>query len=146
MLAQGNLSPLDTIEAKIQSRIAKFLSLKEILMNLMNFPSLTISSKAKVYLDNQFKLEDELPGILNDIKILKAGSWTLSSVANLAVFYNNMEDQIKNVSILNDDAKELKKTDPSIMPSIDILTDYVPFIIFGGLGLFALYYFKKRHR
>ncbi len=146
MLAQGNLSPLDTIEAKIQSRIAKFLSLKEILMNLMNFPSLTISSKARIYLNTQEKLENELPGILNDIKILKSGSWTLSSVGNLGIFYASMEDQIKNVSILNDDATELRKTGPSIMPSIDMLTNYLPFVIFGGLGLFALYYFKRKSR
>lgn len=89
------------VEARIQSEVAKFLSLKQTLVSLQGSTNLIIQSRAAQLLQNQQTLEDELPGVMTILKNIKLGAYTMSDVTYVGVFARNMEQQIKDVNALS---------------------------------------------
>lgn len=104
MLSQAADDALALIEAKIQSRIAKFLTLKEILVKLTIVANADIVSRAKTLLAVQDHLQKNLTQALLDIEELKKTGWSITGLASLGAFYALMEKQIKEVGQLQSDA------------------------------------------
>lgn len=104
MIGQGPLSPIEEVEAKIQARIGKFLTLKQILNNLGSHPSIIIKDKASELLKAQVYLEGELAKAMKQIEGLKEGAWSFSDIGSLTSFYLSLEKQIKEVGALETEA------------------------------------------
>lgn len=89
MLSQNHISKLVSLaESKIQSRAAKFLSLKEPLLAQTYNPSPQIANRAKELYNNQIALETELQTALALINDLKTTGFDLSKsveVGNVAL-------------------------------------------------------------
>lgn len=130
MLAQGSLSPLDTVIAKIQARVGTFLIAKDQIITLTNHPSDDIKSKAMILFGNQKYLEDELPNVLSKLQDMTSSTWELSDVANAGLFYNAMDSQISDVNKLQDQADKFIKP-PTTLP--DWLTPAIMIAIPGAI-------------
>lgn len=122
------LNPLTQIEAKIQSRIATFLLLKETLVKLSRSDSVVISQQARSLLTVQSSLEGDLAKVLGDLEKFKQGAWTFSDVARLSSFYYLMENHIKDVGKLQQESK-------GVVESGLNLGDWVPWAVMIGLPL-----------
>jgi hypothetical protein len=143
MITNSTLNPLDTIQAKIQARVAKFLSLKEIILRYINSSSITVRSKAMVLYNQQKNLEEQLPDVLNQIEILKQGAWTLSDIANIGLFYAALETQIKDVGKLVNMAEGKQVSDtPSTSP--EKTTPLLKYLMIFGIGLTFMSAFRRR--
>ncbi|HDK42444.1 MAG TPA: hypothetical protein ENG87_03635 [Candidatus Pacearchaeota archaeon] len=139
MLSDVSLNPLNILEAKIQTRIAKFLLAKETLLNLSKNQSLSIRSKAKELYSIQTILENKLNNVLNKIDVLKKGSWTFSDIAEISSFYLSMDRHISNVNKLSDEAnKTISVKDPKEALS------YLKWLFIIGTGLSFMSLFRRR--
>jgi len=136
MLSLNQLSPVDDISAKIQSKIAKFLMLKEKILELTKSPSVSISTKARVLFKQQEYLEKKLNVSLKQIEQMKEGSWSFSNIASLGMFYASMEKHVKKVKKLDDENKNVVK------PALSIIPELTPVII--GIGVVAVYFLFLR--
>jgi len=105
MKAQGTLGQLPEVEAFIQTRVARFLSLKQQLVILKKSPSISIKARAEGLLAIQMQLEVELNVVLQKIKTFKEGGW--QSTLDIADFGQRMERQIKRVRQLRQDAGQV---------------------------------------
>ncbi|MEM4360096.1 MAG: hypothetical protein QXT45_06170 [Candidatus Bilamarchaeaceae archaeon] len=104
MEALGQLTPVQRIEAEIQSKVAEFLGLKQRLVKLIQNPSLEIRSKAQGLYAVQQQLEGQLQEALKTIDNIKKGAWSFGDVLSLTDFSTRMLDQIKNVKSLESSA------------------------------------------
>lgn len=104
MLSQAADNALALVEAKIQSRIAKFLTLKEILVKLTMVVNANIVSRARTLLAVQDQLQKNLTQALLDIEELKKIGWSITGITSLSAFYYLIEKQIKDVGQLQSDA------------------------------------------
>lgn len=141
MLSQSDLNPVDVIAAKIQTRIATFLSLKEPLITLTKYPIDSISSEANDLYTVQGVLESQLADNLKLIDVMKSGAWNFSNVASLGVFYSEMEKHITNVHKLQDKAGITVQPE-GLLPQ-DI-APYLPWILGGGVTIALLFLLKRR--
>lgn len=131
------ISPIATIEGKIQSRIAKFLGLKETLIGLTKNPVLTIQSAAQTLLNKQYELEKQLQDNLRTIdKIKSTGAWTFSDVVNLSVYAYAMETQINTTDKL---AEQTSITTAAVSSSLFSTTN-----IAIGMGALLIVYLLLR--
>jgi hypothetical protein len=105
MKSLGQLSPISTIEAKIQGRVAKFLGLKETVLRLTKSPSLSIQSEARELYNTQLLLEKELQTNLKRIEQIKSGAYTYSNILQVGDFAYNMENHIGKVQKLEEKTK-----------------------------------------
>ena len=134
MLAQSNLSPIIDLEAKIQSKVANFLILKERIVNLVRYPSPSIQTKAKELLIIQNQLEKKLQEVLDTIDVIKSGSWSFSNIIDISSFYARMEKQFSEVNKLE------KSTKKHIPVSEMSLMDYKWLLPIGaGLVLYKIF-------
>lgn len=105
MQALGQLSPVLTVEAKIQERVAKFLAMKSVIAKLMKHSSLTISSRASGLLNIQYQLETELQQALAVVERMKKdGIPSFSNLAYLGNFAYSLESHIGAVQALEKNA------------------------------------------
>lgn len=137
MLSDNALNPLADVEAKIQSRIAKFLTMKEILLNFMNNPSISISSKAKELYTTQDILEGQLTKTLETLKTLQQGSWTFSDVTGAGLFYASMEKQIRDVGDLQSKAGKTVYSGSGFV-------DWLPYLVGAGVVVGGLLIMRKK--
>lgn len=137
MQALSQLSPIASLEARIQARVAKFLGLKTILVGLTRHGSPSISSRANALYTAQQVYEKQLQEALAKIEQIKAGAYTYSDIIWLGTFVYDMESHINKVQKLQDDTGTVAM--PSMLPSM------TPMVIVGGLIVAAgIYYaFKK---
>ena len=140
MLAQTELSPLLTIEAKIQSRIGKFLLLKEKLMKLMKSPIITVRDKATLLMMTQDRLQEELRKALNSIEVMKQGVWSFSDITGLGTFYYEMEKQIRDVDKLESEASTYVPAETTT----EKLAKYAPWIFLIGASAAVVTALKRR--
>jgi len=126
------LSPLASIEAKIQNRIVAFLALKDTIQKLAKSKSPIVAQQAASLWTRQKELESELSDALAKIENLKQGAWTFSDIADLTTFYIKMETQIGDV-------RALEKQDAGVAPTTG--TDWVswlPWVVIGVGGYFMI--------
>ena len=97
------LSPIDTILAKIQSRVAEFLQDREILVTIIsNTQDLQIKEGATALLQVQSDLESRLSDALKTVDLIKSDAYTMSDVLSVGSFYASMEKHISDVNDLRD--------------------------------------------
>lgn len=135
MQAVGQL-PLASIEAKIQTRVAKFLASKEPLVRLSKHPSPSISTEAKGLLVTQYSLEVELKNALAKVELIKSGAYTYSDVISVSSFAYDLDKHIKDVQDL------VARTGGPVA-----VTQPEPFsswIIMSGVALGTLYLLLRR--
>ena len=137
MLALAQLSPVSTIESKIQSRVATFLGLKEYLVKLTTNASPSIRSRAVALYTAQQIYEKQLQEALQKIENIKAGAYTFSDIISIGTFAYDMETHIGNVQTLQKEAGTTIDTGISMFPSMS------PTLIAAGLGIVALYVIYK---
>ncbi len=125
------LSPLNQIAAKIQTRIATFLLLKDTLVQLSKNESVVISERAKSLFESQTKLEGDLATVLGDIEKFKQGSWTFSDITSLTTFYYQMESHIKDV-------KDLQQQASGVAPSGSGWLTWLPWVVIIGIPVALL--------
>ncbi|MBT9168123.1 MAG: hypothetical protein DDT19_01468 [Syntrophomonadaceae bacterium] len=136
MSTESGLSPLLIIEGKIQTRISRFLSLKEILVNLIRrHSSPVIRDRAQILLNTQVALEKSSKEVFATINILKSGAWTFSDISRLGQFYYSIERQIKNVSSLQQESLRGRQEVPSI--------SYLPYLL-GALAIIGMAFLIKK--
>ena len=136
MRSLGQL-PIATLEAKIQTAIGNFLLKKEILLKLSKHPSPSISSKAIGYMAAQALLEKELTSALAKIDMIKSGAYTYSDVIAVTSFAFNMENHVKDVKKLEEEAG----TGIVITNGKPVPTSW---LLGGGIALASLYMFFKK--
>lgn len=96
MLSQNYTSKLISLaEAKIQSRVAKFLELKEKLNQFQYHPSPTISNRAKQLYSNQLSLEVELQKGLALIDDMKTTGFEVGKSVEVASIASAMDTHMK---------------------------------------------------
>lgn len=98
---------VSVFEAKIQSEVAQFLTLKERLLGLSSFSEPKISDEAKVLMSTQVLLEKDLPAMKDELMRLKEGKIDLSQLPQLVYYGYMVESHISDVQDLEDKAKEL---------------------------------------
>jgi hypothetical protein len=87
----------EKLTASIQSRIAKFLSLKKDLLRVAsNSPDLTLRDQANSLLISQSSLESELSDTLKLLEKVETDSYSLSDILAASAFYARMEFHIKS--------------------------------------------------
>lgn len=91
----------DTVAARVQSEVAKFLGLKQTILGLQRNSDLNLQNKANQLYQKQLSLEGQLTDILQRITNMQAGSYTISDITTVGLFANNMEQQIKDVNALS---------------------------------------------
>jgi len=135
MFSQEDLSNVDVIKAKIQARVALFLSLKDRLLLFMRSPNLTLQNKAKNLYANQLVLENDLTNVYKMLDRFEAGTFSFSDLIDAADFYYRMEKHIADVQDLEIEYE--KVTPPS---------EYQPglpkWALWAGLGLLAFILLK----
>ncbi len=133
MLSQGTLSPIADIEAKIQSRVAIFLSMKQLIINtrkvVIQIPD---KAKAESLYNKQVLLETQLQKALADIDKVKAGAYTYSDILGVGRFYWDMENHIKAVKGF---AEEKNIIEPTKSGTWDWAAKYIP-IMAGAIGIY----------
>lgn len=135
MLADDTfLSPLLTIESKIQSRVATFLLSREKLIKLSKSSSITVSDKAKILLVVQSNLESQLTNALGMIERLKTGAWTFSEIAGLTTFGYSLDRQIRDVEEL--ERESFKSVSAGGIG--DSWLEWVPYLILGVGGVLVV--------
>lgn len=90
--------------SKIQTRFAKFLLLKEVLINLQRHSLLAVREKASELLLAQNNLEGQLGNTLNTIKIIQSQGMTASNAGQVVSFYGLMEYHMNQVEKLQEAA------------------------------------------
>jgi len=102
MLSQ-ELTELDWIKSKIQSRIGEFLLLKEKLLKIKSTSlDLNIQAEAESLLSKQKSLEDDLTKAQKIIEKIELGLYSLSDIAFLGTTYYQMEKHISDVKDLEE--------------------------------------------
>ena len=130
--AVAPLNPLASIEAKIQSKVARFLLLKEPLLRLSSrSTNLDTRSTAAGLLANQTSLEIQLKEALEKIEEVKRGVYTYSDVIDLGYFAYSFDKHIG-------EAEELIKASRGEQVTPSKLELVAPGLIFFGIGLAAL--------
>ncbi len=117
MIGLGAVSLLDQVIARVQSRVAKFLAQKEVLVNLSQSSVLSIRSRAIELLGMQKQLEGEMGDVYKLIDKVKEGAWTFGDAYDIGEFATAMEKHIKNVQELGEQAGSGVYT-PSIISTI----------------------------
>jgi hypothetical protein len=116
MVALGQLSPIDSVRARLQDQIGSFLSGRAKLSRLMKNPSLVIKGQAQGLYAVQIALENRLQNeITPKLQALSQGVWDASDVLTLGGFISNIMSQINGVSKLERQAGGLT---PSIFEDI----------------------------
>lgn len=140
MQALGSLSPILSAEAKIQERVAKFLTMKAVIVRLMKHPSLSISAKASGLLTIQTQLEAEMQNVLATVeKLKKAGVPTFSELAYIGDFAYSMEKHISNVQNLE---KMAAQAGAGLVDEQSFFTKPVGIALLFGLGAALIYAYK----
>ena len=140
MLAQGFLSPIDTVRAKLQEQIGFFLSSRAKLIRLMGNPQLGIQGQARglyvvqTTLENQFQNE-----ITPKLQKVSAGTWDSSDILTLTGFTYTITRQIGAVNSL----ERQVGGQPVSMFDFDLTTVAVGGIILVGLGLMGGVFFGR---
>lgn len=92
---------IERIKALIQSRLGKFLALRETLLNIRNFSlDLNIRTKAEALLSIQSDLEKELSNGLKIMENIDRGVYSMSDLITLGTLSYGIEKQINDVSDL----------------------------------------------
>ena len=125
----------ESVEAKVQSQVATFLSLKEQLLNAANHINPEISTKAKELYRNQLRLENQLKEQLVVIAKLKMGVYTYTEIGLLGLFANAMNVHIKDSQKVIDASKGLPTTDSYMRLAKMVFS-------IGAIGLIVIYLFK----
>jgi len=100
MLSQ-ELTNIDWIKSKIQSRIGTFLLLKEKLLKIKSTSlDLNVQAKAEALLERQKSLEEDLSKAQKIIEQINLGVYSLSDIVFLGTTYYEMEKQISDVEDL----------------------------------------------
>ena len=136
MQALSELSPIASLEARIQARVAKFLGLKAVLVSLTRHGSLSISSRANALYVAQQVYEKQLQDALGKIEQIKAGAYTYSDIIGLGTFAYDLESHINKVQNLQEDAGT--SGIPSQLPLMS------PMLIVGGIVAIAGIYYAFR--
>lgn len=137
MQALSALSPIASIEARIQARVAKFLGLKIILVKLTKHSSLSVKSRATALYTAQQIYEKQLQEALAKIEQIKVGAYTYSDIIGLGTFVYDLETHIGNVEKLQKDAGYTVEM-PSLLPSSTIV------MVGAGVAILGVLYFAFR--
>jgi len=97
----AGMTPLTYVEGKIQSRVAKFLGMKETLIKLSSHPNLSTRTEAAKLMVMQRQLEGRLPEVLAIIQKVSGGAYTYSDVITATSFTKDFENHINNVDRLS---------------------------------------------
>lgn len=144
MLADGFLSPIDTVRAKLQEQIGYFLSSRAILMRLMDNSSLSIQSQARGYYTIQTQLETKLQNeITPKLTAISNGVWDSSDILTLAGFTYQLMNQISGVNGLQ---RQAGGNPVGFFESMDMSTVALGGIILLGLGITSGIFFGRRQQ
>jgi hypothetical protein len=137
MEALGALNPLEVVEAGIQKKIGRFLSLKSELIKLTRHGSLTIQEETAGLLVQQRRLESKLTETLSKIEQLKSGAWSFGNVFEVSSFSVDLVTQINKVGKLKQKAQTMAGT---IVPEtgLPFTIQEVPIWVWG-VGAFLLW-------
>lgn len=139
MIALGALGPVADIEAKIQTRVAKFLALKGPLLKMTRLhPLLSKRNEAMQLYSKQKVLEVELANMLEVIKKIKTGAYTYGDVAEVAAFGYTFEKHIRTSEKLIEEGYAPEYVGPTKYGDLRIPTTIA---VVGALGI--LYYVFK---
>lgn len=138
MLSQEFLSPKSIVEAKVQSRVAELLGLREKLLRLSTSSNSSIAKKASNLLISQKVIESDLSNLQPTIEKIKQGLYSFTDMAKLAKLGVEMEVQI-NAS------KRLIKSAGTLPFFPGIISPYTLLAIGGGL-LALTFIFKKKKK
>lgn len=137
MLSQEFLSPKSIVEAKIQSRVAEFLGLKEKLLRLSASTNLSLAKKASNLLITQKVVESDLTSLQPTIDKIKQGLYSFTDLAKLTKLGVEIEAQIEA-------SKNLIRSAGGL-PELPELFSWKTLLI-GGIGITSLIYFLKRKK
>lgn len=94
-------SVIESLTAKLQSRIGQLLQMREILVKIKNETKLlTTGSQVDNLLTEQSRLEQQISVVQAVGAKMKAEGVTFAGSAQIGAFIANMEQQIKNVNKL----------------------------------------------
>lgn len=137
------LSALESVKAKIQSKVANFLLLRERLVSLTQSPNLTVASEAARLLAQQSSLEGMLSENLARMQAMSQGSWSMGDISDLTIFYLNMESHRKEVESLGSQNAKSGTVSASAGGGF---SDYIPWIILAGVGVVMVSAYKSQRR
>lgn len=101
MLAQGFLSPVDSVRGRLQEQIGNFLQGRARLDRLMQAKSLTVQGQARGLYAVQASLEERLQNeITPKLQAISSGVWSASDLLLLGGFTGLIVKQINDVGNL----------------------------------------------
>ena len=109
MLGAWSDKLISTAEAKIQSKVASFLSLKEPLQKMTYHPNLEISNRAKQLLNNQVVLETKLQTGLALISSMKTEGFDLGKSIEVGKIAVEMDSHIKQAKLFLEKTPEAQQ-------------------------------------
>lgn len=99
MIALGTLSPIDTMRAQLQEKIADFLAARARLSRLMKNPSLQVQGQANGLYAVQIELENQLQNVIYPkLTAIQSGVWDFSDITLLGGFTLSMTKQVNDVN------------------------------------------------
>lgn len=146
MVALGDLSPLDSIEADLQSYVGKFLQQKAVLQNIYQKGILEFKDRASSLLTIQGDLENKLKANLIIIESLKtSGAWSFGDLTSLGVFAYNLKSHLDEVEKLQNDFNNFSKLNVSTSDSFLGGLKNIPWWVWGG-GILAFFVWSKKRK
>ena len=95
-LSLSDMIPVDVLAAKIQSKIGRFLQMKEYLVSQAHSFDPVVSSKAQYLLKKQIDLEKRLPDALKEIDELQK-TFSLSTSKDVGKFAIDLNNHMRHV-------------------------------------------------
>jgi hypothetical protein len=139
MEALGDLSPVDTMRAKIQEKLADFLAARARLGRLMNSPNLQTKGQAQGLYAVQVELERQLQTtIYPKLTAIQSGVWDFSDIATLGGFTVAITKQINDVNGL------VARSGGLPSDSFDMTTILMAGGLVLGLGLMGGVFFGRK--
>lgn len=145
-ISLGDLNPLDSIEADLQSYVGKFLQQKAILQNIYQKGILEFKDRASSLLTIQEDLENKLKANLVIIDSLKtSGAWSFGDLTSLGVFAYNLKSHLDEVEKLQNDFNNFSKLNVSASDSVWSSLKNIPWWIWGS-GVLIFFMWRKKRR
>lgn len=142
MLAQGFVSPVDTVRGRLQEQIGNFLQGRARLNRLMQAKSLTVQGQARGLYAVQASLEERLQNeITPKLQAISSGVWSASDLLLLGGFTGLIMKQINDVGNLE------RSAGVSGMPSgfgFDMPTMLIGGGVLLALGMMGGVFFGRR--
>ena len=138
-----SLAPsVNTIEAKIQAKVAQFLGMKDTIITMQNDPKVVTTDKVSLQqlYNEQVSLEGNLQSSLALIEQIKLGNRSavdlVVDITNLSIFAIQMEMHMEEVNDM------MSKYEYSVGISVFSGTSIMGFLLIGGVGYLAYKKFK----